>query len=211
MRVLDLIEQSTITTVWRVLGGGDIKSGRGRAWWRDGDGLTVSIDAERGRWYDHRDHIGGGILRLIQHVRGGSIRDALRWLADLHGVTLDGRAPLSAQDRQRYAQARRDATELARAAGLWWIERRESLERAKAEAVEHGDIDGLARAAREHYRLSRFKGNGAAIVREYLSASQEEPEHTAALVAEGERWSRLADALATLCIARWARDAGAAT
>ncbi|HKD07679.1 MAG TPA: hypothetical protein VKB79_17395 [Bryobacteraceae bacterium] len=77
-----------ISEVWRMLGGPPLRHGRGRAFWRDGNGLNVAIDDEKGVWMDHADGVGGGILDLISRVRGGSRSDALRWLADASGVTL---------------------------------------------------------------------------------------------------------------------------
>jgi hypothetical protein len=75
------------------LGGGELRSGRGRAWWRNGDGWSVSVDAQRGMCYDHRDGIGGGVLDLVMHVQGGTRGDALRAVADMAGVTLDDGSP----------------------------------------------------------------------------------------------------------------------
>jgi hypothetical protein len=203
-----LIDQTHISHVWHALGGDDIRHRRGQAWWRRGDGWSVSLDDEHGRWYDRRDGIGGGILDLIVHVRGGTRGEALRWLADWRCVRLDGDAPLSSIDRRRYAQARRDAPELARVAGLWYAERREALERAKADALANGDDAALEVAAREHYLLGLLSGAG--IVRVYLHARQIDPAGAASLVAAGETWARVSEALVTLVIARWARDPEAA-
>jgi hypothetical protein len=101
-----------------------------------GDGWSVSLDDGRGVWWDHRDSVGGGVLSLIQHARGGTRLDAVRWLAEWRGVALDGDSTLSPQERRRYAQARQHAAQLARVAGLWWRERREEMERTKANALE---------------------------------------------------------------------------
>jgi hypothetical protein len=211
MTSAQLIEQTRITDVWKWLGGCEIRRGRAQAFWRkDADGWSVSLSDENCTWYDHRDGIGSGILDLIVRVRGGTRGEALRWLADWRCVRLDGDAPLSFTDRHRYAQARRDAPELARKAGLWYAERREDLERLKADAVACGDHAALASAAREHSRLTTLRPDGAAIIREYLRARRADPEGTAALVAEGERWARVSEALVTLLIARWARDPEAA-
>lgn len=208
MTAATLIDQTRITTVWHALGGGQIRRNRGQAWWRRGDGWSVSLSDERGTWYDHRDGIGGGVLDLIQRVRGGSRGDALRWLADWRGVRLAGDAPLSPVERRRYAQAHRAAPKLARAAWLWWRERREVLEEAKAEALEHGDLGGLIVPAREHYHLGQLSPEG--VIHEYVRARRDDPEGTEALLSGAERWARLSEALVTLLIARWAHDAGVA-
>ncbi len=82
-----------ISEVWRMLSGGPIRHGRGRAFWRNGDGWNVSLVDERGVWHDHRDHVGGGVLDLIAHVNGGTRADALKWLADVTGTPLDDDRP----------------------------------------------------------------------------------------------------------------------
>jgi hypothetical protein len=210
MTAAQLIEQSSITHVWRVLGGGDLRRGRGRAWWRRGDGWSVSLDEEHGRWFDHRDGIGGGVLDLVAHVRSGTLGDALRWLAEMRGVTLDGNKRLSREERRRFAQAHQIAPELARAAEVWYIERREELETAKAHALACEDFAALAEAAREHHRLNHLKSDGAAIIRAYLRSQQTDPTGTAALVTQGCDWRKASEALLNLLIARWARDADAA-
>jgi hypothetical protein len=170
-------------------------------------GFNVSINDEIGAWHDFVTGAGGGELALICHVRDGSRAEALGWLASMLGVTLDSR-PLSRTDRQRYAQALQDAPELARVAGLWYTERREDLERRKAQALSREDWAALETAAREHYLLGILSGAG--IVRVYLRARQVDPAGTAALVAEGERWARVSEALVTLLIAHSVPDPEAA-
>lgn len=191
-----------------MLDGGDIRHGRGQAFWRRGaDGWSVSLNNDRGTWFDHRDGTGGGKLKLIQHVRGGSKAEARRWLANMCGIVLDS-TPLSQVDKRRYTQARQDAPTLRREAEIWFIERREELEQAKADALAREDLVALEAAAREHYRLSRLRADGVAIVREYLHAQQDAPEHTSALMQEGEHWRNVSKALVNLVIVRWAREAG---
>src|SRR5215469_484411 len=155
MTAAQLVEQTSITQVLALLGGGEIRRGRMQAFYRKGaDGWSVSIDAERGRWYDHRDNVGGGILDLIVHVRGGRRGEAARWLADMRGLTLDN-APLSAEDKWRYAQARERAPELSESAEMWWRARISELERLKGDALAYQDDVTLETVAREHYRLSK--------------------------------------------------------
>jgi hypothetical protein len=204
MTVAQLIDQTPITTVWRALGGEEIQHGRGQAFWRDGDGRNVSLNDDRGVWYDYRDSVGGGKLDLIQHVRGGSRADAVRWLADCLGVASDG-APLSREDRRRYAQAREHAPEIAQAATLWHTERCGELDEFKREALERDDMLALMAAAREHHLLSILVPEG--IVRAYLDARRKWPERTAALVANGQRWTQWTEAAVVALIAQWAHDA----
>jgi hypothetical protein len=201
-----LVERTSITGVWFALGGGEIRRGRAQAFWRQrADGWSVSIREDCGVWYDHRDGVGGGILDLIRHVRGGTRGQALRWLADAMGIELDGNTPLSREQRRRYARARHDAPELARVAKLWHAERRAELDELKREALERDDMPALMAAAQENHLLTILAPEG--IVRAYLDATRKWPEHTAALIAQGEEWERISEALVTLLTGRWLRDA----
>jgi hypothetical protein len=99
---LDLIR---ITDVWTALGGGPLRYGRGRAFWRNGDGFNISVHDGKG-WYDHRDNTGGGILGLIQIALGCNRRAAIDWLRDSMGLKVDGAPQV---DRRRYRAARSEA------------------------------------------------------------------------------------------------------
>jgi hypothetical protein len=123
MSSASILPRVRITDAWRVLGGPKLRrSGRnhyrGRAWWRDGDGFNISLDDARGVWFDHRDAIGGGVIDLVVLVRGGSREEALHWLAQAQGITLDDR-PLSAADRARWV-AERNALESHLPAARYW-------------------------------------------------------------------------------------------
>jgi hypothetical protein len=204
MTAAEIVGHARIMQVWHALGGGEIRRGRGQAWWRRGDGWSVSLRDDRGAWYDHRDNIGGGVLDLIQHVRGGSRADALRWLADWYALPLDG-AQLSPEERRRYAHARAHAPDLARAASLWHGERLGELDQLKRAALERDDMLALMRAAQEHCLLSLLAPSG--IVLAYIDARRKWPEHTAALVAEGERWAQWCETAIALLIGQWHDDA----
>src|SRR5262245_1238259 len=79
---------------------------RAAAKYRGGDSPdSVAGDDSRGVWHDFVTDDGGGILDLIQRIRGGSRADALRRCADLAGVPLRDR-PLSREDRARWAVER---------------------------------------------------------------------------------------------------------
>ena len=113
----DVIERSSITNVWRALGGGPLRHGREAAWWRDGDGRNVSLDESKGVWYDHARSEGGGVLDLVLTVLGCDGRAALHWLADHQGAELDNRSPTRAERRQwavRRRRAEAQAKELVR-------------------------------------------------------------------------------------------------
>jgi hypothetical protein len=97
----------SISRVWQALGGGRLRSAgkgkyRGQAWWRKGDGWSVSLDDSRGIWHDFRDNVGGGILSLVVHILGGTRQRAFQWLAPLAGVRLDsGPLPRSVDGKWR--------------------------------------------------------------------------------------------------------------
>ncbi len=78
--------QIRISEVWRALGGGELQHNRGRAFWRNGDGLNISLDDSKGAYYDHARGTGGGVLDLLQLVRGGSRAEAMEWLKAFAGV-----------------------------------------------------------------------------------------------------------------------------
>jgi hypothetical protein len=207
MTLAQLLEQARITQVWRALGGGEIRHGRGQAFWRNGDGYNVSLNDKIGAWHDFPTDDKGGILDLIRRVRGGSRAEAAHWLADLLGVRLDsGRLPQVA--RRRFAHARQHAPELARAAFFWWRARREELETRKEKALAAGDFVKLEHHASEHYRLSKLGLDD--VVLAYVHAKQENPRETATLIAKEEFWAEFSEAGIIALIGRWTREAEAA-
>src|SRR5262245_49645268 len=119
MTAADILSRVCISDVWRGLGGGELRHGRGRAFWRGGDGYNVALDDTRGVWWDYRDGDGGGVLDLIQHVRCGARADALKFVAELAGLTLDSR-PLSMQEKRTRAEHLRQAATLAQQCA-WWV------------------------------------------------------------------------------------------
>jgi hypothetical protein len=184
MTVAALIEQTPITQAWTLLGGGELRRGRGQAFWRRGDGWSVSLNDDRGAWYDHRDGIGGGVLNLIQQVRGGSRGEAARWLADLRGATLDN-SPWSQEDRRRYAERRRVASVTAGDIANWRDVLIPELNARKLAAVEAGDFEALRPAA----KLCRVLEHGtpADIARAYARHRAADPEGVTRLIAEGRK------------------------
>ena len=88
-----------------------MRHGRGAAWWRDGDGYSISLNQDKNVFFDFVAGAGGGVLMLIETVLGCDRRDALRWLADHLGVALDSQQPLTPAEKRDYA-IRRAAAEL---------------------------------------------------------------------------------------------------
>lgn len=110
-RIADVLSGVKISQVYQALTGVEPRrtgrdTWRAPATWRAGDGLNVSGDDSRGVWHDFVDDSGGGILDLVARVRGGNRADALRWVADFAGYPLED-TPLSAEDRKRWAEERK--------------------------------------------------------------------------------------------------------
>jgi hypothetical protein len=136
--VANITTARPITEVWTSLGGPPTKRGRACAFFRDGDNpFAVSLNDEKGAWFDFRDNVGGGVLDLVQRVRGCDRGAALRWLAELNGITLDDH-PLSPAERREYARRCAEASGLAA-----WKERLvEALkrERERGWGIYHGAL-----------------------------------------------------------------------
>ena len=56
---------------------------------RYGNNGSVSIDVQRGRWFDHEQNIGGGVLDLILREQGGTKAEARNWLKQRGHLTDD--------------------------------------------------------------------------------------------------------------------------
>ena len=130
MRAADVLDQASITDVWAALGGDDLRHGRGRAWWRDGDGYSIALDDTKGCWFDHARGTGGGMLSLIETVLGCERRVAIKWLADHQNVCLDDHRPLTHDEKRRYAQRRGHAESKAQNLTDW---RRNTLRRLRGD------------------------------------------------------------------------------
>jgi hypothetical protein len=70
-----------ISEVWARLGGGPLRHGRGRAFWRGGEGFNVSLDDQKNVWHDFVANEGGGVLDLVMRIRGCDRRGAYTWVA----------------------------------------------------------------------------------------------------------------------------------
>ena len=60
-------------------------SRRGVASWREGQNFSVAFDDNKGTWYDHKEHEGGGIVDLVARITGRDRAGSLRWLAEYCG------------------------------------------------------------------------------------------------------------------------------
>jgi hypothetical protein len=204
MTISEIVGLARIHQVWQALGGGKInRHHRSRAFWRNGDGWSVSIHEEKKCWFDHRDGIGGGILDLIQKILGNNREDAALWLADLYGLKLGDAAPQRDQeDRKRLAAEQRYIP----ASQIWRRERLAELDELKVQALDDLDYQLLEEAAGED-DLLRNHLNEIGIVRAYLASKAKWPTHTEKLLRQGRKWDRAASHAVLALVAQWAEDA----
>lgn len=179
-----------ISQVWHALGGGELRHGRGQAWWRDGDGYNIALRDDKGVWHDKRDNTGGGVLDLIVLVRGGSKADALHWLADLAGIPLDDK-PFTAEDRARWVQQQRQlerdmlkARYWRRSAVAMAEETLADLKRRMFDLAVRPEIRPEIGELREWtQRLARWQRlDGAELVVEYTAFTVQHPTLSAGMV-----------------------------
>lgn len=110
--ISELLQSAQIETVWKALGGGELRAKRGVAFWRDGASrLSVAIKPGENLWYDHAANEGGGVLKLVERVLGCPKRDAIRWLAGYYSFPLDQK-PLTPAELRRVERERRDRQQL---------------------------------------------------------------------------------------------------
>ena len=167
----EIVSARPITEVWSALGGGPLRHGRGRAFWREGDGFNVSLSDSKNAWRDFATSEGGGVLDLIQLARSCSRQDALRWLADYAGIPLVDR-PLSPEEKRAYAEARgaeerdlREAAYFAQAVQALAEHALEALDVTRWERVsfsawqrtgEVAGLTGLLRAAAIERKVEQY-------------------------------------------------------
>ena len=80
---------------------------------------------------------------FIETVLGCDRRNALRWLADHLGVSLDDRQPLTREEKRRYAQRRANAESKAQNLTDWW---RGTLRRLRGERNALYESENMASA-----------------------------------------------------------------
>jgi hypothetical protein len=202
----EVVERVRISEVWSALGGGPLRRGRGQAFWRDGDGYNASLNDEKGVWHDFVTGDGGGVLDLVQHVRGGSRSDALHFVADLAGVPLND-TPLSRRQKREYAADRKQAESLAQQCA-WWVRASiHEFERIKAQANKDGDFHSLCWSSRELYRMQQAVPS--ALMGRFLGALRDSPENTVVLVDAGREDEQNAYAVTAIIVAMLATAAEA--
>jgi hypothetical protein len=110
------LECLQILNVWEALGGGEVRYGRGRAFFRDGGGFSVSLHPSKNCWFDFARNQGGGMLRLIEVALNCDHKTALKWAADFAGVTLER---WTREEQRDYARRRREVEAEGRELVAW--------------------------------------------------------------------------------------------
>jgi hypothetical protein len=174
--------RADICDVWSALGGGPLRHSRGQAFWRNGDGYSVSLNADRGLWHDFVSGDGGDVIALVRLVRGCGFRDAVAWLASFTGVSLaDGR-------RQQYEADPAWSDDLC--AARYWGH--------AIEILAEWSLESLPTADSERFNLTQLlsciRSTDASLVDEYRSWRKRNAGVSAATVAAAQHSeSRLAD------------------
>jgi hypothetical protein len=188
--IRELKNAADIREVWAALGGGKLLHGRGQAFWRSGDGFSVSLNPEKGLWHDFVSGTGGDIVALVQTVRQCDFRQAVRWLADFAGMSVPSAVPHRAgQVDTGWVADFRSAT--------WWKMTAEILAEWALDVLPptHPERRGLTRL------LTTIRLDDAALVAEYRAWREREAVMTAAMVHCG----RLHDARVQRELAHWIR------
>jgi hypothetical protein len=188
--IRELKNAARIHETWAALGGGQLRHGRGQAFWRSGDGYSVSLDAAKGLWHDFVTGAGGDVVALVETVRGCGFRDALAWLADFAGVPVPGRV------HHHDGEADNDwPTDLKWA--MWW--------KIAAEALAEEALEELPCCHPERRGLTQFlitiRLGDSTLLAEYREWRRREPLMTSAMVKAG----RLRDARVQRKLAHWLR------
>jgi len=171
-----------IIDVWRALGGGELRRGRGRAFWRGGDGWHVAIAPDKGTWFDFSRGEGGGVLDLVERARGCDRAAAVAWLREFAGVPDEPMAPGARRVR---AERRHLAERHGEDAELWAAGLKIELEARKRRADEEEDLWGLITSARRLYRVETATADQ--ILSWYLAARRRDRKECQRLVQVGRR------------------------
>ena len=188
----ELKAHADIHEVWSALGGGPLRHNRGQAFWRKGDGPSISLDAQKGVWFDHVVGSGGDAIDLVKTARGCDFRQALMWLSSFTGI------PISNTSRATDTDWRADIQK-----AIWWAITAEVFaEEALKERPEFGgplpcddwpELTGLLQAIRM---------SDASLVDQYREWRRRDPQLTDAMTRAG----RQADEHKQERLARWIQE-----
>jgi hypothetical protein len=173
--ISDLKHRAPLTSVWAALGGGRIVRGRAQGFWRNGSGYSISINSEKGVWFDHAAGTGGDCIRLVEVARGCSFRDAIAWLRSFCGMD-------TSEPGIRHYKPDTGWLSDLRAARFW---------KPAAEQVAEEWLDMLGSTDRDRGPLTSLlralRAGELTLVNEYREARRRDPALTYAMVRAGER------------------------
>jgi hypothetical protein len=181
---------ASITEVWFALGGDKLRRNRGRAFWRCGDGFSISIDPQKQLWYDFVTGTGGDVISLVRTARQCSFLEAAEWLAAHTGI------PVSKWIRDERDSDSNFADDLQQAA-YWQIAARALAEHVLEELPYCPEREGLTAL------LAAIELGPASLVREFRAWRRRQPELTEAMTRAGQR----ADARLQRLLALWIVEA----
>jgi hypothetical protein len=190
--ITEIKRRAHIYDVWAALGGNKLRAGRGQAFWRKGDGFSISLDPAKGLWHDFVSGEGGDVIALVRIVRQCSFVDACEWLARHCGI------PVS-ESICRAGEADTDwRTDLLWA--TWW---RMAAEALAEEALAADDPPVWNQPCAERHGMTALlaasRSGDAALVAEYRNWRRGDPELTTAMAQAG----RLHDAHLQRRLMRW--------
>jgi hypothetical protein len=174
--VPEIKARADIRDVWSALGGGQLRRGRGQAFWRGGDGYSVSLNPEKGLWHDFVTGEGGDVVALVQTIQQCDFKAALRWLADLIGLGI----PELSQRRDNRPDFDNGPADLRWA--TWWKIAAEALAEQALEELgdAHPDRRGLT------VLLSTIRIGDLSLVTEYREWRWRFPVLTHAMARAGQ-------------------------
>ena len=180
------LNEVDLLQVWQFLGGQELRQGRGKAFWRDGNGYNIALDTKHGRWYDHAMGVGGGTVSLVSVVLGTDRRGASAWL-ESEGF-IEPRRRLSPVEKQIYAKRRRLAQDEALQALGWREQRLFELDLAKQRANAADDLKALEPAARLEFLIST--ANASELMELFRQDRDDDPEGFLLTMAEARRFAK---------------------
>jgi hypothetical protein len=163
----------------------------------------VSIDTERGVFYDHVQNCGGGVMALVEIVLNCNRASALAWL-ESEGFIEPRR--LTHEQRREHARRRDEATSAALDIAHWRIAFILELNTCKAAAAQTWNDVALGRAASLCNLLEN--GSPADVVREFIRQRMADPATVARFVALGQERDEEARRITTRVVHLLARAVG---
>jgi hypothetical protein len=113
------------------------KGNRCVAIWRKGKDLNVSLNRDKGAFFDHVDNTGGGVIRFVELCANLTKREAIEWLSEFTGITLTER---TAEERAEFTRRRNASVSEATEFATWKRHRLSELSRQRNAALylHHG-------------------------------------------------------------------------